>query len=84
MTHLAAGTLTVAELRSGIARTWDRLGSDGADVTVALMPWEEECIELAHPHDVMIFSFFRRRGNARPSRSDACESRQIGQRMMRA
>jgi SAM-dependent methyltransferase len=41
MTHLAAGTLTFAELRFGIARAWDGLASGDADVSVDLMSWED-------------------------------------------
>ena len=42
MTHVAAGTLTLEELRCGIARMWDDLASGDADVSVDLMRWEEE------------------------------------------
>jgi SAM-dependent methyltransferase len=39
MIHLAAGTLTLAELRRGIASVWDDMQS--ADAGADLMPWEE-------------------------------------------
>jgi SAM-dependent methyltransferase len=42
--HLAAGTLTIRELRVGIERTWEEFSARDADVAAGLTRWEEELI----------------------------------------
>jgi SAM-dependent methyltransferase len=39
--HLAAGMLRVADLRDGIARTWEDVAASDAAVAAGLMDWEE-------------------------------------------
>jgi SAM-dependent methyltransferase len=42
--HLAAGTLTIRELRFGVERTWEDFSNRDADVAAGLTRWEEEMI----------------------------------------
>jgi len=42
--HLAAGTLTIPELRVGIERTWEEFSARDADVAAGLTRWEEDMI----------------------------------------
>ncbi len=42
--HLAAGTLTIDELRRGIERTWEDFSASDEAITSGLMDWEEEVV----------------------------------------
>jgi SAM-dependent methyltransferase len=44
LNHLAAGTLTIAQLRVGIERTWEEFSARDADIAAGLMAWEAEMI----------------------------------------
>jgi len=44
LNHLAAGTLTIRQLRVGIERTWEEFSARDIDVAAGLMAWEEEMI----------------------------------------
>jgi SAM-dependent methyltransferase len=44
LNHLAAGTLTIEELRTGIARTWEEFSARDSDIAAGLMRWEEEML----------------------------------------
>src|SRR5688572_24440430 len=43
LAHFAAGTLSLAALRTTIADGWDHFGRREDDILAGLMPWEEEC-----------------------------------------
>ena len=42
LNHLAAGTLTIDELRAGIERNWETFGGSDAEISAGLAPWEKE------------------------------------------
>jgi SAM-dependent methyltransferase len=42
--HLAAGTLSVNDLRAGVAHTWERDEQRDEAVAAGLMPWEEDLV----------------------------------------
>jgi SAM-dependent methyltransferase len=44
LNHLAAGTLTIRQLRVGIERTWEEFSARDADVAAGLTRWEAEMI----------------------------------------
>ena len=44
LNHLAAGTLTLDELRTGIERTWEEFSARDSDIAAGLMRWEEEML----------------------------------------
>jgi len=54
--HLAAGTLTVGQLRLGIERTWEDFSAGDAEIAAGLMAWEEEMIArfVAAGDDVLL------------------------------
>lgn len=43
-THLAAGTLRIADLRQGVARTWEDFGASDEAIAGGLMAWEEAAV----------------------------------------
>jgi SAM-dependent methyltransferase len=44
LNHLAAGTLTIDQLRTGIERTWEEFSARDSDIAAGLMRWEEEML----------------------------------------
>jgi SAM-dependent methyltransferase len=44
LNHVAAGTLTIAQLRVGIERTWEEFSARDADIAAGLTRWELEMI----------------------------------------
>ena len=44
LNHLAAGTLTIAQLREGIERTWEEFSARDSDIAIGLLRWEEEML----------------------------------------
>ena len=44
LNHLAAGTLTIDQLRIGIERTWEEFSARDSDIAAGLMRWEEEML----------------------------------------
>jgi len=44
LNHLAAGTLTIRQLRVGIERTWEEFSARDIDIAAGLTRWEEEMI----------------------------------------
>ena len=44
LNHLAAGTLTIDELRAGIEHNWDTFASSDAEVSAGLARWEQETL----------------------------------------
>ena len=56
LNHLAAGTLTIDGLRTGIERTWEDFNDRDADVAAGLTRWEEEIIArfVARGDDVLL------------------------------
>jgi SAM-dependent methyltransferase len=44
LNHLTAGTLTLAQLRNGIERTWEEFSARDSDIAMGLMRWEEEML----------------------------------------
>jgi SAM-dependent methyltransferase len=42
--HLAAGTLTIRELRVGIERTWEEFSARDSDIDAGLTRWEREMV----------------------------------------
>ena len=56
LNHLAAGTLTIDQLRIGIERTWEEFSARDADIAAGLTRWEEEMIArfVARDDDVLL------------------------------
>lgn len=44
LNHLAAGTLTISQLRVGIERTWEEFSARDADIAAGLTRWEAQMI----------------------------------------
>jgi SAM-dependent methyltransferase len=44
LNHLAAGTLTIDQLRVGIERTWEEFSARDSDIAAGLMPWEVDML----------------------------------------
>jgi SAM-dependent methyltransferase len=44
LNHLTAGTLTIAQLRDGIERTWEEFSARDSDIAIGLMRWEDEML----------------------------------------
>jgi SAM-dependent methyltransferase len=44
LNHLAAGTLTIGELRVGIERTWGEFSARDSDIAAGLTPWEQNFV----------------------------------------
>jgi SAM-dependent methyltransferase len=51
LNHLAAGTLTIDQLRIGIERTWEEFSARDSDIAAGLMRWEEEMLTRFVPRD---------------------------------
>jgi SAM-dependent methyltransferase len=49
--HLAAGTLTIDELRAGIERTWQDFNDRDVDIAAGLTRWEQETVARFLTHD---------------------------------
>jgi len=54
--HLAAGTLTIRDLRVGIERNWEDFSPRDADVAAGLTRWEEEMVArfVARDDDILL------------------------------
>jgi len=56
LNHLAAGTLTIDQLRAGIEHNWESFGGSDAEISAGLAPWEQDTFArfVARGDDVLL------------------------------